>query len=91
MPGLAVPSVESLGIDSVELPHRPTEIALRGLDEKMIVITHQAIGMAQPLESGNNEMEDVKKQQPIIIITEDRTAGIPTGGDMVNGTWILYA
>jgi hypothetical protein len=44
----------------------------------MTVITHQAMGMTQPVEPGNNGMEHVKKQQPIIVITEDRTAGIPT-------------
>jgi hypothetical protein len=91
MSGPAVSSVESLGIDPVELPHPPAEIALRGLDEQMIVIIHQAVGMAKPVEPGNNGNEDVKKEQPILVVTKDRAAGIPSGGNMVNGTGILYA
>jgi hypothetical protein len=91
MSGPAVSSVESLGIDPVELPHPPAEIALRGLDEQMIVIIHQAVGMAKPVEPGNNGNEDVKKEQPILVVPKDGTAGIPTGGDMVYCTGIFYA
>jgi hypothetical protein len=57
----------------------------------MIVIIHQAIGMAEPVEPRHSGSEDVEKQHPIIIITEDLTAGIPTGCDMVDRTRILYA
>jgi hypothetical protein len=91
MSGPAVSSVESLGIDPVELPHPPAEIALRGLDEQMIVIVHQAIGMAKPVEPGDDGRQDFKKQHPILVIGIDRTAGIPTGCDMVDCTGVLYA
>jgi|WetSurSiteA1Bulk_404760.scaffolds.fasta_scaffold04934_4 hypothetical protein len=91
MSGPAVPPVVTLGIDPVELPHPPAEIALRGLDEQMIVILHQAIGMTEPVETANYGREDIKKEQPILVVTEDRTAGIPTGCDMVDCTGILYA
>jgi hypothetical protein len=91
MSGLAVPPIESLGIDAIELPHSPAEIALRGLNEQMIVIIHQAIGMAQPVVPGYYGSEDVKKEQPILVVTEDGTAGISPGGDMVDCTGIFYA
>jgi hypothetical protein len=43
-PPIAV--VEELGIDAVQLAHAEGEISVRRLDEKMIVVVHEAVGMA---------------------------------------------
>jgi len=59
---LAVPSIESLGVNSIEVPHPPAEIALRGFDNQMIVIIHQAIGVAEPVEPGHDGCQNAKKK-----------------------------
>jgi hypothetical protein len=47
--------------------------------------------MAEPVEPEHNGSQNVKKQHPILIITEDRAAGIPTGCNMVDCARIPYA
>jgi hypothetical protein len=37
-----------LSKDSVELPHPFGQIAFESLDQEMVMIAHQAVGMTQP-------------------------------------------
>ena len=41
--------IEALGIDAIQLPHPRGQIALGRLDEQVVVVVHQTVGMAQPL------------------------------------------
>jgi hypothetical protein len=41
--------IEKLSIDPVQLAHAPGEIAVRRLDQEVIVVVHQAIGMTEPI------------------------------------------
>jgi hypothetical protein len=41
--------IEKLSIDPVQLAHAPGEIAVRCLDQEVIVVVHQAIGMTEPI------------------------------------------
>jgi len=36
-----------LCVDAIELPHAPGQIGVRGVDDEMIMIGHEAIGMTQ--------------------------------------------
>jgi hypothetical protein len=48
MAHLRMPPVVVLRIAAIQLPHAKREIRLRRLDEEMIVIVHQAVGVADP-------------------------------------------
>jgi len=48
MPHPVVAAVEGLGVCAVEAPHAGDQIALRGLDEQVIMVAHQAIGVTDP-------------------------------------------
>lgn len=65
MPHLAMAAIEDLRVDPVELPHPAGEIRLRRLNQQMIVIVHQTIGMAQPPEAADHLAED---RQPDLTI-----------------------
>ncbi len=40
-----------LGIDAIEVPHALGQIAIRCFDHEMIMVPHQAIGVAEPMPS----------------------------------------
>ena len=44
-----VPAVETLRVHAVHLAHADGEIGLGGFDQQMIMIRHQAVGMADPV------------------------------------------
>lgn len=46
-----VMAVETLGIHAVHVPHALRQVAIGCLDQQVIVIVHQAIGMAPPAQS----------------------------------------
>jgi hypothetical protein len=44
--GSVTPVVEELRIDPVQLAHPESEVPVGGLDEKMVVVVHKAVGVA---------------------------------------------
>src|SRR5262249_12124983 len=46
VPTPLMPSVESLGVDAIDLPHGNRKICLRRLEQQVIVVAHQTVGMA---------------------------------------------
>ncbi len=57
MPNPAMPTVERLGVDAVELAHGVGKIGIRRLNQQMKVIGHQAIGMANQAEPTQGQTE----------------------------------
>ena len=49
MTGPAVPFVEELGIHSVQLSHAEGKITVWGLDKEVIMVGHEAVGVADPI------------------------------------------
>lgn len=71
MTNSAVPFVEELSIDAVQLSHTDGEISVRGLDEKVVVIGHEAVGVAYPIVSFVDVLESVQKVLAVMVIFED--------------------
>jgi len=78
-----VDPVELLGIDPVEVPHRPRQLPHRGREQKMVVVIHQAIGIDLYLPEPGDLGEQVEKTLPPFVFQEDITAGLATVHDMV--------
>ena len=38
--------IEELGVDTIHLAHAESEVPVRGLDEKMVMVVHEAVGVA---------------------------------------------
>jgi len=55
----------------------------------MIVIVHEAIGMAEPMIFLVDRAEDVKKGRAVFIILVDGLPCIASGSDMVDGAAIF--
>jgi hypothetical protein len=60
-----VPAVELLGIDTVELSHATRERWVNRLDEQVIVVRHQAVGVAEPVEPLDGLRQNLKEELPI--------------------------
>ena len=91
MPNPAMPPVERLGVDAVELAHGLGQIGVRSLKQEMEVVGHQAISMANHVEAAHRQSEDGEKGIPVDVVQENGSLGVAPGGHMVNGSRIFYA
>jgi len=78
--------VEALRIDTVQLPHAQRQVALWRLDQQMIVIVHQTVGVAEPTEARHHFAKTAQKQRPILIIKKDRIPRIAARSDVIDCT-----
>ena len=91
MAGLAVSPIVFLGIDAVELPHTSGQIGIRGLDHEMIMIVHEAVGVAKPIIPFNDDAKDSEKILSVLIVREYLVSRIAPRGDMINCIRIFYS
>jgi len=80
-----VGAVKPLGIHAVDLPHAAGEAHLGRLDEEVVVVRHEAIGMADPVTTLDGIAEDPQERLTVDISEEDGFAGITSGGHVVEG------
>ena len=86
MPYPFMSSVVRLRVAAIELTHAEGEVRLRRFNEKMIVIIHQAIGVAEPAKAVDDMGEEEDKLRPIAVVHHDILAGIPPTGDMIDSS-----
>jgi hypothetical protein len=86
-----VPLVKKLGIDTVQLPHPEGEVAIGCFDQKMIVVGHEAVGVAQPIITLVDVLKDVEEVLAVLVIFEDSFLFVATRGHMIHGTRVFYA
>jgi len=56
-----------------------------GLDEKVVVVAHQAVGVAEPAVPLDDGGEDGEEKFPVISSVIDHPPGVAAGGDVVDG------
>ncbi len=86
-----MPFIEELGIDTVQLPHAEGQIAVRGLNEKEIVVRHETVAMANPIIAFIKVLEGVQEVFAVCVILEDRLLLVFPRSDMINCAGIFYA
>src|SRR4030043_1174926 len=72
MPDSFMPLVECLRVHAIKLPHSFRQVSIRGFYYEMIVIVHQPVCMAEPVESYINIPEDIEKKLAIFLISKYR-------------------
>ena len=74
-------TIERLRIQTVEPVHAISDIRVGRLDGDVVVIRHQAIGLALPVETPDDVSEDGEEEHAIVIGQEDvRSADPPSAG-----------
>src|SRR2546430_2267625 len=89
MANAAVSLVKCLGINTIELPHSLRQVSIRCFNHQVIVVVHQAIAVANPVEPLGDPSQSVQKQFSVAIDLEDRFAIISAGGDVVKRAVVL--
>jgi hypothetical protein len=80
-----------LRVDAVQVPHHPRQVALRGLEEQVIVVLQEAIGKDPDAPHLMTVAEKLEEPQPVNAIGEDPLAGQAAVHDVVVGTRELNA
>ena len=91
MPVCVVHSVVRLGVDAVQVAHAGRKVPFRCFDEEVIVITHQAVGVTEPVEALYRLAEDGEKEMAVVVIFEDISPGVAARGNVIDGTGKFYA
>jgi len=86
-----VAAVEALRVGHVEAPHTAAEIGVRGLDDEVIVVVHQTVGVAAPALLLDFAPEQVEKPCPVGVVGEDVLLGVAARGDVGDGARELEA
>jgi hypothetical protein len=57
----------------------------------MIVVLHQAVGVADPMISLIDMLQHVQKVDAVLIVSENSLLFVAAGGDVIDSTCVLYA
>ena len=87
MPDSIVTMIEPLCVNTIEKMHPMRQVSIRCLDEKMVMIRHQAICVTDPAESINNVTQDLEESRSITVVEEDALSRIPTAGDVIESSF----
>jgi hypothetical protein len=91
MPHPIMPLVEALRIDTVQLPHANGKISLGSIDQQMVMVLHQTVGVAEPIVAKDNILKDIQEDLSIQIVSEYLLFFVSSARDVINSTWKLNA
>jgi hypothetical protein len=87
----AVPFVEELGVNAVQLPHAEREVSIRCFYEQVEMVGHETVGVADPVVTFIHVLKGIEEVGAILIVFEDGFLLIAAGSDVVYGARIFYA
>jgi hypothetical protein len=80
----SVMPIELLCVDPIELTHAPGEIRIQSLDNQLIVIGHQAVGITHPVHPPADLTEEVEECLAVLLVHVNNRTVIATRGDMID-------
>jgi hypothetical protein len=80
-----VPFVECTGVAPIQVPHPLVEVREWGLDEQVVVITHQAAHVCAPAVAPFDPAQEVEEDDPVSIVHHDRRVVVAADPDVVKG------
>jgi hypothetical protein len=82
--------IESLGIDPVQLSHAYGKISIGGINEEMVMILHQAVGMAEPIVPMGNMLKGVQEHLSVLIVFENCLSLVSSARDVIDSAREFY-
>lgn len=83
VPRPPVLTIEPLAADAVELPHGARELGVGGLQQQVIMIAHQTVGMAEGMVALHDGGEDRQETLAVGVVGDDRLAPVASGRDVI--------
>jgi hypothetical protein len=90
VPYPAMPLIESLRIDTVQLPHAYRKISVGCINEQMVMIVHQTVGVAEPIIPKGNIRKGIQEHLSVLIVSENWLSLVSSARDVVDSTWKFY-
>jgi hypothetical protein len=90
MPYPAMSLIESLRIDTVQLPHAFRKISIGCINEQMVMIVHQAVSVAEPIVSKGNIRKGIQEKRSILIVSENCLSFVSSTRNVIDSTWKFY-
>jgi len=81
--------VEELAVDLIEIFHSFGQVGVRRFDHEVVMVPHETVHMAQPVEPFDGGVKDVEILDPVCLIQEDHLSFITSAYDMVKSTFEL--
>jgi hypothetical protein len=78
--------VDPLRVDAVQLACPLGEIGIQRLNEQVIMVAHQAVGVHQPVEPTTDTPKHIKEGMAVPIAEVNVLFPVTTRGDVVQGT-----
>jgi len=78
-----VAAVEGLGVGAIQATHLTGEIGLRGLQQQVVVVAHQAVGGAAPALLLHLLSEPLEEVLTVARVEKDGLSSVATGRDVV--------
>jgi hypothetical protein len=86
-----MPLVKELGVDAIKLSHAEGEVAVWCFDQKVVVIGHEAVGVAQPIIAFVDVLKGVEEILAVLVVFEDGLLFVAARGYMIYGAGVFYA
>jgi hypothetical protein len=86
-----MPLVKELGVDAVKLSHAEGEIAIGCFDQKVVVVGHEAIGVAQPVITLVDMLECIEEVLAVLVVFEDGLLFVAARSDVIHGAGVFDA
>src|SRR5918992_2226827 len=77
-------AIEALRGNGGELAHPLGKVRLGRLNQHMVVVAHQAIGMTAPTKAADHLSQHTKKHHPVGIIQTDVLPSVASRGHLIN-------
>jgi hypothetical protein len=84
MPHPPVSTIVALSVEAVELPHPLGEIRPAGLKQHVIVVVHEAVGVAAPRAATDHVAEQGEKLRAVLLICHNILSRIAAAGHVVD-------
>ena len=81
--------IEPLGIGAIQLPHALGQIRQGRFHQQMVMIVHQAIGMASPPKAIHDLGESIEKGLAVGLGFNDGLVSITPAGHVIQGMFKL--
>jgi hypothetical protein len=85
VPAASVNRVQPLGIDAFELPHPMGKIRVRRLHEQVVMVGHETVRVAPPVEALAHISEHPQEQLPAAVNAVDALTTVTARRDVLEG------